>query len=166
MTDADASMDKPPKPAEKASLVPPRHVPPGVVDIGRWPPNKRYAIAAPFAVIGFTNLEFPIIRRARAAGWLEPAEGYGSVRRVFGLYRLARQNRELLRQFVRERDALALTVQDGGLLPLAARVELDQRMEQWPDRDSRLDSGRSLLECPGFRTALNMNRQMGNECAY
>lgn len=125
MSDADASLEMAPEPEEKPTRLPPRGVPPGVVDVGRWPPNKRYAIAMPIAVVGFTNLEFPITRGARAAGFLQIAEGYDLVRDVFRLYRQAGpRDRELLRRFVRERDALGLTVQDGGSLPLAAKVEL------------------------------------------
>ena len=125
MSDADASLQMAPEPEEKPVRVPPRSMPPGVVDLGRWPPNKRYAITTPIAVIGFTNLEFPITRGARAAGFLEIADGYDLVREVFRMYRRAAPgDRELLQRFVRERDALGLTVQDGGSLPLAARVEL------------------------------------------
>ena len=131
MSDADASLEMAPEPEEKPTRLPPRGVPPSVVDLGRWPPNKRYAIAMPIALVGFTNLEFPITRGARAAGFLEIAEGYDLVRDVFRLYREAGpRDRDLLRRFVRERDALRLTVQDGGSLPLAAKVEL---ISEWKD---------------------------------
>ena len=127
MSDADASLEMAPEPEEKPTRLPP----PGVVDLGRWPPTKRYAIALPMAVIGFTNLEFPITRGARAAGFLQVAEGYDLVRAVFQLYRQAgARDRELFRRFVRERDALRLAVQDGGTLPLAAKVEL---ISEWND---------------------------------
>jgi hypothetical protein len=40
------------------------------------------------------------------------------------------RDRELFRRFIRERDSLGLTVQDGGSLPLAAKVEL---ISEWND---------------------------------
>ncbi|MEX2283467.1 MAG: hypothetical protein WEE89_13370 [Gemmatimonadota bacterium] len=108
-----------------------KNAPPRVLDLEQWPPTKRFAIVSPFAVIGYTNLEFPIAYRARAAGFLQIADGYAAVRDVFRLYRRAIPgDRELLQRYVRERDALRLTVQDGGTLPLAASVEL---INEWID---------------------------------
>lgn len=73
MSDADARLEMAPEPEEKPARFQPPGVPPGVVDLGRWPPNKRYAIAMPIAVIGFTNLEFPNHSwRERPVFWKSP----------------------------------------------------------------------------------------------
>jgi hypothetical protein len=114
----------PPEPIPDPRPVrPPPTKPPGVLATGTWPWPKRYAIAGTHSVIGYTDLEFPIARGKRAAGFLQTAEGFEDVRAVFRLYRDAGADRALLHEFVQLRDALQLTIQDGGTLPLAARIE-------------------------------------------
>src|SRR5688500_16429566 len=105
--------------------LPPVRLPPGVVGAADWPLSMRYAIVTSFAIVGYTNLEFPIEWHRRAAGFVNPDAGLGRVLPVFRLYREAR-----LERYVAERDALGLTLQDGGTLPMAARIEL---ISQWPD---------------------------------
>jgi hypothetical protein len=122
---------KQPPPDEKPGRVPPHRQPPTAIDQSRWPPDKRYAISSLFGVMGFTNLEFPIAKRARAAGFLRPTAAYLQVRDVFRLYRLAAPgDRAALQSYVDARDSLRMTLQDGGTLPLAGTVEL---ISEWKD---------------------------------
>jgi len=114
-----------PLPDEKMARLPPVRLPPGVVGAAEWPPSMRYAIVTRYAIVGYTNLEFPIEWHRRAAGFMKTDAGFATVQRVFRLYW-----EERLERYVAERDALGLTLQDGGTLPMAARIEL---ISQWPD---------------------------------
>ena len=116
---------------EKPQRVPPPRVPPGALDFSHWPPSKRYAVIGLTGVVGYTNFEFPIAQGTRAAGFLEKDEAYEDVRQVFRSYaEIPRGDREGLRRYLRDLDALGLTVHDGGTLPLAATIEL---ISEWPD---------------------------------
>ena len=120
------------EPDEKPQRVPPPHVPPGALDLSQWPPSKRYAVIGLTGVVGYTNLEFPVAQGIRAAGFLEKAEAYEDVRQVFRSYaEISRGDREGLRRYLRELNALGLTLHDGGTLPLAATIEL---ISEWPDQ--------------------------------
>jgi hypothetical protein len=87
-----------------------------------WP--KRYALVARGGIVGYTDLEVPIVMRKRAAGFVVTADAWESVRDVFRLYREAGDDRAKLQQFVVRRNELSLVVTDGGTLPLAATLEL------------------------------------------
>jgi hypothetical protein len=121
---ASAAADGPAAAADVPAVVSPAAADlPGVVSrAATWP--RRYAILSRSAIVGYTDLEFPVEHGRRAAGVVIPGDGFGRVQHVFALYHEAGSDPERLRQFVEARDALGLMITDGGALPLAARLEL------------------------------------------
>lgn len=89
-----------------------------------WPWPGRYAIGGRVGVIGFTDLEVPIVMGQQAAGVVILTDDYGKVRHVFELYQAAGGRMEEVRRYVELREELGLFLSDGGTLPLAARVDL------------------------------------------
>ena len=119
-----------PEPEEKGSRAPPAGVPPQLLGAPEWPAAGRYAVLLPSSVVGYTELEVPLAWNQWAAGFLEWAPGFEAVRSVFRGYAAASGDVERMRHFVRQRDALGLSLHDGGTLPMAAQVEL---IREWED---------------------------------
>jgi hypothetical protein len=94
-------------------------------------PGQAYSIVQDQTLVGRSRLEFALGRGPAAAGRLLPAPAYDRVRPVFRLYeRAVRDNdRGLLQQFVRERDALGLRVVGPDDTELDASVELIREWE-------------------------------------
>jgi hypothetical protein len=114
---------------EHPERVPPPFSPPIAADTWPWP--RRFAIIGWSGVIGYTDLEFPLVVGRTAAGRLDPAQEYETARIVFEAYRNAGDNAAELRRFVWMREQLGLVLTDGGTLPYAATVEL---ISEWRDR--------------------------------
>lgn len=114
-----------PPPDERPAFRPPRPPPRTPIAADDLPGARRYGILHVSGLVGTTNLEYPLVRGTWAAGVLLPGEGYQLVRPVFRQYALAGPSaRTTLKRFARDRDALGLTVVDGGTTPLEARVAL------------------------------------------
>lgn len=108
---------------EVTSLWPPR--PPLIVGGAARDHVRRYAICRGSIILGTTNLEVEVQPGARAAGVFLPVPAFTSISAVFSLYRqaIARDDSRMLREFVRQRDSLALRVWRAGVL-LNAAVDL------------------------------------------
>jgi hypothetical protein len=113
------------------------------------PEPGRYAVYRGSTLLGTSHLEWTVEPGARVAGRLDVTPAFGSIVAVFNLYRQAATlgDARLLKEYVRDRDALRLEVWDSGHR-LDAQVEListwgpHHRMIHVHSRDERLWQGR------------------------
>lgn len=115
-----------PEPDESPARIPPREPPRTAVGASLLPPGRHYLVAHGPVLIGRTRLEYPLPFPGAVAGRFLPEPEYEMVRPVFRLYEAAKlQDRpDLLRDYVKARDALELRILDVDGTEIEGRVDL------------------------------------------